>query len=150
MGHIVTLDLPSDLAQRAAAVAQQTHRQVEDVLLEWLGRAATDVPIESLPDDQVLALCDLEMSKSEQRELSALLARQREGTLNDGTRHRLDELMASYRSGMVEKARALKVAVERGLRPPLILPLMPDPRRAIPARSTAKYAQRRKIGAAIA
>jgi hypothetical protein len=119
MGHIVTLDLPPDLAQRAAAVAQQTHRQVEDVLLEWLGRAATDVPVESLSDDQVLALCDLEMSKSEQRELSALLARQREGTLNDGARHRLDELMASYRSGMIEKARALKVAVERGLRPPL-------------------------------
>lgn len=119
MGQTVTLDLPPDLAQRAAAVARQTHRQVEDVLLEWLGRAASDVPIESLPDDQVLALANREMSNSEQRELSALLTRQREGKLDEAAHHRLDELMASYRRGMVEKAQALKVAVERGLRPPL-------------------------------
>jgi hypothetical protein len=92
---------------------------VEDVLLEWLGRAATDVPMESLPDDQVLALCDLEMSQSEQRELSTLLGRQREGTLDGSARHRLEELMMIYRRGMVEKAQALKVAIERGLRPPL-------------------------------
>lgn len=119
MGQTVSIDLPPDLAQRAAAVAQQTHRRVEDVLLEWLGRAASDVPIESLPDDQVLALANREMSQSEQRELKALLARQREETLDEVARHRLDELMASYRRGMVEKAHALKVAVERGLRPPL-------------------------------
>jgi len=119
MGQIFTLDLPPDLAQRAKTVAQQTHRQVEDVLLEWLGRAASDVPIESLPDDQVLALCDLEMSQSEQRELSTLLGRQREGTLDGSARHRLEELMMIYRRGMVEKAQALQVAVERGLRPPL-------------------------------
>ena len=119
MGQTITLDLPADVAQRAAAVAQQTHRQVEDVLLEWLGRAATDVPIESLPDDQVLTLCDLEMSRIEQDELSALLDRQREGTLDDAARRRLDTLMATYRRGMVQKAQALHVAVERGLRPPL-------------------------------
>lgn len=119
MGQTVSLDLPPDLAQRAAAVAQQTHRRVEDVLLEWLGRAASDVPIESLPDDQVLALANREMSQSEQRALSTLLARQREGALDEAARQRLDELMTSYRRGMVEKARALKVAVERGLRPPL-------------------------------
>ena len=119
MGQTITLDLPADVAQRAAAVAQQTHRQVEDVLLEWLGRSATDVPIESLPDDQVLTLCDLEMSRSEQDELSALLDRQREGTLDDAARRRLDTLMATYRRGMVQKAQALHVAVERGLRPPL-------------------------------
>ena len=88
-------------------------------MLEWLGRAASDVPIESLPDEQVLALADREMGKSEQRELSALLAHQREGALDEAARRRLDELMASYRRGMVEKAQALKVAVERGLRPPL-------------------------------
>ena len=89
------------------------------MLLEWLGRAATDIPLESLPDDQILALCDLEMSKQEQQELSSLLAGQREGMLKDGERHRLEELMAIYRRGMVQKAQALKVTVERGLRPPL-------------------------------
>ena len=119
MGQTITLDLPADVAQRAAAIARQTNRPVEDVLLEWLGRAATETPVESLPDDQVLALCDLEMSQGEQDELSALLARQREGALDDVARRQLDELMAIYRRGMVQKAQALKVAVERGLRPPL-------------------------------
>lgn len=119
MGLIVTLDLPPDLARRAATVAQQTHRRVEDVLLEWLGRAATEIPVESLADDQVLALADSEMSAKEQRELSTLLANQREGTLDAAARRRLEELMLTYRRGMVTKAQALNVEVARGLRPPL-------------------------------
>ena len=119
MSHSVTLNLPDDLAQRAQTVAAQTQRRMEDVLLEWLGAAATDVPVESLPDAEVLALRDQEMSAAEQRELSDLLARQREGQLDDEARARLDDLMGIYRRGLVRKAQALKVAVERGLQPPL-------------------------------
>ncbi len=62
MGQVITLDLPSDLAWHAQAVAVQSHRRVEDVLLEWLGCAATDVPVDILPDEQVLALRDQQMS----------------------------------------------------------------------------------------
>jgi hypothetical protein len=117
MGHIFTLDLPSDLAERAQAVAEQSHRPVEDVLLEWLGRAASDVPVDSLPDHEILALADMSLSEDDQRELSDLLARQREDDLDGMARMRLDQLMGVYRRGMVRKAEALKVAVERGLRP---------------------------------
>ena len=119
MGHYVTLDLPPELAERAQAVAAQSHRRVEDVLLEWLGRAATDVPVDLLPDEQVLAMRDQQMSEDLQRELGALLARQREASLDGVERHRLNELMDIYRRGMVQKAQALKVAVDRGLQPPL-------------------------------
>jgi hypothetical protein len=119
MSEIVTLKLPDALAQHAHAVAVQTHRHVEDVLIEWLDRAAADVPIETLPDDQILALRDMQMGDTEQTELSDLLARQREGTLDDRERGRLDLLMGSYRRGLVRKAQALKVAVDRGLQPPL-------------------------------
>ena len=119
MGHHVTLVLPSELAARAQAVAAQSHRRLEDVLLEWLGRAATDVPIDLLPDEQVLALRDQQMSEDQQRELGDLLARQREGSLDGVERRRLNELMDIYRRGMVQKAQALKVAVDRGLQPPL-------------------------------
>jgi SRSO17 transposase len=58
------------------------------------------------------------MPDAQQRELSDLLARQREGQLADTERPRLDALLDAYRRGMVRKARALKVAVERGLQPP--------------------------------
>ncbi len=119
MSHVVTLDLPPGLAERAQAVAVQSHRRLEDVLLEWIDRAATDVPIDLLSDEQVLALRDRQMAEDQQRELSELLASQREGCLDDVMRRRLDHLMGIYRRGMTQKAQALKVAVDRGLQPPL-------------------------------
>jgi hypothetical protein len=119
MSEIVTLELPDTVIQSARAIASQTHRRVEDVLIDWIDQAAADVPVESLPDDQVLALRDTQMPEVEQVELSDLLAQQREDTLNVAERERLSTLMSAYRRGMVRKARALKVAVERGLQPPL-------------------------------
>ena len=119
MSATVTLRLPEDVAQSARAIAARTDRQVEDVLIEWLGRAAAELPIEALPDDQILALRDLQMSDGQQAELSDLLAQQREGTLSASRRVRLEALMDVYRRGMVRKARALKVAVDRGLQLPL-------------------------------
>jgi hypothetical protein len=119
MSELVTLELPEPLVESARAVALRTQRRVEDVLVEWLDRAAAEVPITLLPDEQVLALQDLAMDGGDQSELSELLARQREGQLTGDERTRLDSLLATYRRGMVRKAEALKVAVERGLRPPL-------------------------------
>jgi hypothetical protein len=119
MSETVTLEIPDVLAQNARDIAAQTHRRVEDVLVEWLARAATDLPVEQLPDDQVLALRDMDMDDAQQAELSELLARQREGVLTETERAQLDNLMRIYRNGMVRKAQALKVAVDRGLQPPL-------------------------------
>lgn len=119
MTEIVTLQLPETLAQKAKEIAAFTHRRLEDVLLEWIDRAITELPVESLPDDQVLVMCDLQMAPDQQEVFSDLLARHREGQLNDVEVHQLNELMQVYRSGLVSKARALKVAVERGLIPPI-------------------------------
>ncbi len=119
MSEIVMLELPDALAQSARETARRTHRRVEDVLIEWLDRAANELPIEMLPDDQVLALRDMQMSDEQQAELSDLLAHQCERPLDGRDRVRLEELLEVYRRGMVKKARAMKVAVERGLQPPL-------------------------------
>lgn len=119
MSEVVTLRIPDQLARDARAVASYTHRQMEDVLLEWMDRAAANPPIESLPDDQVLTLCQLQMNPAQQSELSDLLTRNRETHLSAADQARLDELLNEYRRGMVRKAQALKVAVERGLQPPL-------------------------------
>lgn len=119
MSEIVTLEVPDNLAARARAVAAQTHRPLEDVLIAWLAKVAHDIPIADLSDIEVLPLRDRQMSDVEQGELSTLLAEQREGTLREDERVRLDTLMRSYRQGMVRKAQALNVAVERGLQPPL-------------------------------
>lgn len=119
MGESVTLTLPESLVHSARVVAERTHRRMEDVLVDWLDRLDMELPIGSLPDDQVLALRDLQMSDEQQEDLSALLALQREGALGAAERVRLDALMAIYRRGMARKAQAVKVAVDRGLQPPL-------------------------------
>lgn len=119
MSARVILELPDNVARSAKEVATRTDRRLEDVLVEWIDRVVTELPVESLPDEEVLALCDLQMTDGQQEELSNLLAHNREGELAHEQRARLDELMQVYRRGVVRKAQALKVAVERGLRPPL-------------------------------
>lgn len=119
MSEVVTLELPDALVRSARTIAERSNRRVEDVLVEWLDRSASEVPVELLPDDQVLLLCSLELKESDQQALSDLLAQQREGTLAEAERPTLDALMGAYRRGLVRKAQALKVAVGRGLRPPL-------------------------------
>jgi len=119
MSYTVMLELPDNIAQNARQVAMQTERSITDVLLAWLDQAVTEIPVEELSDEQVLALNTMELEASVQAELSDLLALNREGTLPDRQRRRLDELMQIYRHNLVRKAAALKVAVDRGLRPPL-------------------------------
>jgi hypothetical protein len=77
------------------------------------------VAVTNLPDEEVLAWCDWELDFERNEELSDLLADQREDVLDERGRVRLDELMQIYRWGAVRKSEALKVAVERGLIPPL-------------------------------
>jgi hypothetical protein len=119
MSETVTLEIPEDLARRGRALAAATHRRFEDAVVDWLRRAVEEAAVESLPDDSLLAVCDSRLSAADQEALSTLLAGHREGSLSDEQSARLDELMAGYRQGLVLKARALKEAVARGLRPPL-------------------------------
>jgi hypothetical protein len=72
--------------------------------------------IVNLSNEQVLKLCELQMSEPEQLQMSLLLGKQRENTLQPGELEHLDGLLQVYRRGMVRKAEALKVAVDRGLR----------------------------------
>ena len=119
MSQFVTLELPDKVAYRAQEIAARTQRRLEDVLVEWLDQALAEPPVEALADDEVLALCELQMAPQQNDELSELLARSREGAFEAGDQRRLDELMQVYRRGLVRKAQAIKVAVERGLRSPL-------------------------------
>jgi len=73
--------------------------------------------VESMPDAQLLAVLDANLSQSDQEELSSLLGQLREQEISDAGRIRLDDLISAYRRGMVRKARALTEAVMRKLRP---------------------------------
>ena len=119
MSETVTLEVPDELARRVRALAVATHRRFEDVVLDWLRRAVEEPAVEALPDGELLALCDATLGPVDQEALSVLLAGSREGKLSATEKASLDLLMDTYRRGLVLKARALKAAVSRGLRPPL-------------------------------
>jgi len=119
VSRMMTIPVSKQAAHRAVLLASWKRQRVEDVLAEWLDWAATEIPVETLPDDELLALCDLEMNERQQQESSRLLAGNRECVLDATEQARLDELMQVYRRGLVRKAQALQVAVQRQLRPPL-------------------------------
>lgn len=119
MSRVVTIEISEAAARRAQETATESARRVEEVLAEWIDRLAVDPPLETLPNDEILALCQSELAESQQQELSDLLARNREGTLGTVGRSRLDEHMDLYRHGLVRKAQAIQVAVQRELIRPL-------------------------------
>ena len=119
MAEKVTIELPEEIAQQVRTVAAHTQRSFAEVLVDWIRRAGSEPVLELLADEELLAICDSQPDAPQQEELGELLERNQEGALSPNERNRLDELMRSYRVGLVRKAQALKVAVGRGLRPRL-------------------------------
>ena len=118
MPQSVTLNLPESLLSAAETQARRDARPVEAVLLEWLSQGA-DLPVASLSDAQVLELTQGQLREEEQMRLSTLLEKQREDALSEAEAGELARLMNVYRRGLLRKAEAYKVAVERSLIPPL-------------------------------
>src|SRR5689334_635362 len=116
MGEIIAVELSETTARIIHEIADRTGRDPRTVLSELIDRSVNELPVDALSDDEVLTLCDLNMSEPEQAELSDLLADQREGTLTSPQKERLEQLMQNYRHGLVRKSEALRVAVIRGLR----------------------------------
>ena len=119
MTEKLTVELPVEVAQRLRDLAAKSQRPVEELLLEYIDRVTDEPPVDSLDDNRILAICDMELPDEEQSELSELLGRNREGGLTVLEERRLDQLMRSYRQGLVRKAQAMRVAVLRGLMPRL-------------------------------
>lgn len=119
MSEQITVRVSNRVVRSATHVAAQSQRRVEDVLADWLDQVVTELPVDELPDQEVLALTELQLSPEQQATLSELLAQNREGALNAEGRRRLDEMMRTYEHGLLRKAQALQVAVQRGLREPL-------------------------------
>ena len=119
MSEMITIEISETTGRVIRDIAARTGRDPQTVLAELVDRSVLDLPVESLPDNEVLTLSELMMNDHEQAELSGLLTDQREGQLSDVKRLRLEALMQVYRHGLVRKSEALRVAVQRGLRPTL-------------------------------
>jgi hypothetical protein len=123
----ITITLPDEVYQRAKRFARLANRDIASVLVDTIQlsipptRADTLalVPISDLPDEQVLALTDLQMEPDQDECLSELLDRQQAGLLTENDRLELQVLMQIYQEGLLRKATALSEAVKRGLMEPL-------------------------------
>ena len=119
MSESIALELPEPLAKKVKEIAALNRQGIEEMLVEWIDRTINEIPIDALPDEQVLALSNLQMGEQQQRIFSDLQSRHSEGLLNTQEVKKLNELMQVYRNGSVRKAKAMQVAVMRGLIPAL-------------------------------
>lgn len=124
----VTVTLPTEVLQRAEQLARCTGRSVDQLLAETIELSLRPLGAPSLPeegmaewaDSRVLeAADDPGLSMAEDRRLSELLHRQQAETLTAAESTELMGLMEVYQTLLLRKARALREAVSRGLRPPL-------------------------------
>jgi len=119
MNQQITIEVSEQVWRRANILAEQKSRKPEDVLEEWLEETVAETRIEDLSDEEVLALTENKFDDRRQQNFSRLLERNREGVLTKAERGELDEMMRIYENGLLQKSKALRVAVERGLIAPL-------------------------------
>jgi hypothetical protein len=119
MSAQITVQVSDHVVARAKRIAEQNHQSIEDVLAKWLEWVVTEQPVETLSDPEVLTLTELQFTPDQQIAFSDLLARNKEDALQPEDQQQLDELMRIYEHGLLRKAQALRVAVQRGLMEPL-------------------------------
>jgi hypothetical protein len=127
MSTQITITLPDEVYQRAERFARLANRDIASVLVDTIQLSIPPIradildlePISDLPDDQVLALTELQMEADQDVRLSELLDRQQAALLAEDERLELQALMQIYQEGLLRKATALSEAVKRGLKEPL-------------------------------
>ena len=126
MNTQLTLDLPREVAERAAQYAEYAKRDVTEIVTAALASTLPSLDtlrqlraVAKLSDCKVLALTKARMKPDADHRLSKLLDRQQAGKLNDLERAELAALMRAYETGLLRQSEALAEAVRRGLLPPL-------------------------------
>jgi hypothetical protein len=127
MSTQITITLSDEIYQRAELFARLANRDIASVLADtiqlFIPPIRLDVldlqPVADLPDEQVLALTELQMEPEQDARLSALLDRQQASLITENERLELQSLMQIYQEGLLRKATALGEAVKRGLVEPL-------------------------------
>jgi hypothetical protein len=127
MSTEVTITLTDKAYQQVERFARLANRDIASVLAEtiyssipYVGEDVAELePVADLPDEQVLALTQLQMEPEQDAELSRLLDRQQAGLLTQAEQLSLQSLMQIYQEGLLRKATALSEAVKRGLIEPL-------------------------------
>ena len=128
MSTQVRITLHDEVYRRAKRLAQMSNRNIEELLAQAIELSlssvgpATDTyrPVSKLSDAEVLELSQMQMDAKQERRFSRLLNKQQAGKLSNSEGSELLALMQNYQEKLLRKAQALREAVQRGLREPLI------------------------------
>jgi hypothetical protein len=119
----VTVNLPDQIYQRAQRLSELSGLDVEEIIAERLDqllpplRSEMDTrPIESLTDEEVIAVAKSMMDETLSNRMSILLQKNQEDNLAEAERAELKMLFDIYEAGQLRKAQAAVEAVNRGLR----------------------------------
>ncbi len=124
MSAAITLTLPDTVLERAQLWAQHSGQPITEFLTETIALSLAPLgqvppPMSEWTDEEVASAAQLQLPPKDDRRLSVLLERQREGSLPEREAVELHHLMVAYQEGLLRKAMALREAVRRGLREPL-------------------------------
>ena len=72
MSRQITIEVSDEVARQASCVAEQTSRRVEEVLSGWLESVITEMPVDGLSDQDVMALAELSLPPNQEALLSGL------------------------------------------------------------------------------
>jgi H2-forming N5,N10-methylenetetrahydromethanopterin dehydrogenase-like enzyme len=120
MSQQLTIQVSDQVIRHASQVAAQTEMSLEEVIAALVETSVLERPVEALSNEEILALTELHLSPEQETSLGELLEQNRELRIDENGRSRLDELMRIYEQGLLRKSQALRIAVQRGLRQPLI------------------------------
>jgi len=122
-----TISIPDALYEKAQRIAQQTSRQVDEVIRAKL-EGALDQPIFDLPDDEkeelramaylsddtLWTIAREQMQKALQEHMAALMTKNTQGTITPAEYTALTELVERGNRLTLRKAQAMKYLTERG------------------------------------
>ena len=128
MSMQVMITVPDKIYRSAERLAQLTNRDVADIFAETIELSLSSSfevssepvrPTASLTDEEVLAFTKLELEAHQEQRFTRLLDKQQAGMLTTIERSELLALMQIYQERLLQKAQALREAVQRGLIEPL-------------------------------
>ena len=117
----ITINLPKRVLANLSAAAKESHRRVDDVIVERLEQEL-EKQVETLSkqvsvcsDQEVLSLAKLQMPDKRQQRMSELLQKQSGTILSAREQQQLWELIDESRLETLKKAFALREITRRGL-----------------------------------
>ncbi len=126
MSMQVTVTVPDKLYYHIQRLAKASGRSVADVMnsmmsvsLLPLSSPSGEMPLEKLPDAEVLELADSRMNAAQNARMSELLDKQQAGEILGPEKDELSVLVYIYEQGSLLKAQAIYEAIRRGLREPI-------------------------------